>query len=88
MKEIINELKNGVAVYLSTFDKIKTLDINATFRPFYNGQVTGIKIIFDCILTNSALKYIYDICENENLNLRLTTNTDNKFNLLIFKNIK
>ena len=83
MDEIINE--NDCLI---TFDKIKkVLDRNATFKHFYNGQTIGIQIIFDCILTNSALKYIYDICENVNLNLRLTI-TDNKFNLLIFKNIK
>ena len=74
--------------FINVFDKIQALDKNAVMQPFYTGQTTGYKIIFDCILTNSAIKYIYDICENENLNLRLTTNTDNKFNLLIFKNIK
>ena len=74
--------------FINVFDKIRALDKNAVMQPFYTGQTTGYKIIFDCILTNSAIKYIYDICANENLNLRLTTNTDNKFNLLIFKNIK
>lgn len=74
--------------FINVFDKIRVLDKNAVMRPFYTGQTTGYKIIFDCILTNSAIKYIYDICEDGNLNLRLTTNTDNKFNLLIFKNIK
>lgn len=88
MDTYIKEMLNNTDCYLIVFDKIKVLDKNATFRPFFNGQVTGIKIIFDCILTNSAIKYIYDICENENLNLRLTTNTDNKFNLIIFKNVK
>ena len=61
---------------------INILDKNAVMQPFYTGQVTGYKIIFDCILTNSALKYLYDICEMQNLNLRLYT--DNKFNLLIY----
>lgn len=81
--EDIKEFKNMVPVYLSIFDKIKVLDKNATFRPFYNNQTTGIKIKFDCILTNSAIKYIFDICDNENLNLRLIANL-NKFELLIF----
>jgi hypothetical protein len=77
-----------MVTFINIFDKIRVLDKNAVVQPFYNGQVTGIKIIFDCILTNSAIKYIYDICDNECLNLRLTTNADNKFNLLIFKNVK
>lgn len=74
--------------FINVFDKIRILDKNAVMQPFYTGQTTGYKIIFDCILTNSAIKYIYDICENENLNLRLTTSTNNNFNLIIFKNIK
>lgn len=77
-----------VSAFLTVFNKIQVLDKNAEFEPFYNGKVTGFKIIFNCILTNSAIKYIYDVCENEYLSLRLTTNADNKFNLLIFKNIK
>lgn len=74
--------------FINVFDKIRILDKNAVMQPFYTGQTTGYKIIFYCILTNSALKYIYDICENANLNLRLTTNINNNFNLIIFKNVK
>lgn len=84
MTQIINDVK----AFFDVFNKIQILDKNAVMQPFYNGQVTGFKIIFDCVLTNSAIKYIYDVCENEYLSLRLTTNADNKFNLLIFKNIK
>lgn len=87
METVVNETKIQLNDYLTVFEKIKVIDKNAILNAFFNGQVTGIKIIFDCILTNSAIKYIYDICENENLNLRLIV-SDNKFNLLIFKNIK
>ena len=52
--------------FINVFDKIRVLDKNAVMQPFYTGQTTGYKIIFDCTLTNSAIKYIYDICENEN----------------------
>lgn len=79
---------NDVNAFLTVFDKIRVLDEKAVMQPFYTGQTTGFKIIIDCILTNSALKYIYDVCENVNLNLRLTPNADNKFNLIIFKNVK
>lgn len=85
---VMEQIMNDVKAFLTVFDKIRVLDKNAELKPFYNGQVTGFKIIFNCALTNSAIKYIYDVCENENLNLRLTTNADNKFNLLIFKNVK
>lgn len=88
MEEIINELKNTASIYLNVYDKIKILDKHATFRPFYHcNQKVGIKIIFDCILTNSAIKYIFDVCNEKELNLRLIAET-NKFALLIFKNIK
>lgn len=84
----LNKAMENRNIYLNIFDKIRVLDKNATLQPFWTGQTTGYKIIFDCILTNSALKYIYDICENVNLNLRLTVNINNNFNLIIFKNIK
>jgi len=84
----MNKIMENVKEYTDVINGMKILDKNSIAKPFYNGQVSGFKIVFDCILTNSALKYIYDICENANLNLRLCTNTDNKFNLIIFKNIK
>mgnify|MGYP003288920856 CR=1 FL=1 len=60
METVVNETKIRLNDYLTVFEKIKVIDKNAILNAFFNGQVVGIKIIFDCILTNSAIKYIYD----------------------------